>query len=328
MDIQEKDNKVRVNLEFERPTTGRLFSTRLFDIFITLVVAFFLFFAGREVMHKMSFYKEALNRREEVLISSRLYVKEENQLHLLSDYLDDNENLTDHEKNERYEEDLTYFYTSFLKDTYQEGSSHYLELKGKALSNDGQDLFTEEGNRALTNSAYENDYLSFYKNLVENDALGYLQTDNEYLTTRNALLKDEVTNLIVMILMAFFLTYFVFPLIFYKSKATLGMKLNHLGTVNGDGLMIPFWKWLLRFLFIYIIEVIGSFAALLIPLIVDVTFIFKNKAHQGLADYVFGTYTVIVKDRTIYKNKAEIAGEILKEQEADKEVDELTVTRG
>ena len=83
------------------------------------------------------------------------------------------------------------------------------------------------------------------------------------------------------------------------------MKITKTALLSVDGFSVKPLRFTLKFLFKLFIVLIGSFAALFIPLAVSITMIVVLKTHQSLSEYVSNTYLVSIEDQSVYKDLTE-----------------------
>ena len=83
------------------------------------------------------------------------------------------------------------------------------------------------------------------------------------------------------------------------------MKITKTALLSVDGFSVKPLRFTLKFLFKLFIVLIGSFAALFIPLAVSITMIVVLKTHQSLSEYVSNTYLVSIEDQSVYKDLIE-----------------------
>lgn len=80
------------------------------------------------------------------------------------------------------------------------------------------------------------------------------------------------------------------------------MMATKIALIDVNGLSVKWWKFTLRFLFFYVIELWGSLLSFFIPFIVSLTMAVLSKAHQSLSDYITNTYMVSIDNKSIYKD--------------------------
>lgn len=294
-----------VEIDYHRASNGKLFASNFFDAFAMLILSFLLL-----ILNNFIFFKclpSGINtkaEREEIILSSYLYQKDDNgNINLVYIIIKDDNNKSSNEKSQLFDNTLTLFFTDFVKDI-----SIYNNYKKEATTSDCLLLFKEENNsyiRALTNNDYDNTYYNFYLDIIENKATGYLQADSRYV--RN-LKKEVLQNLVIFyisLLISNFVFYFLFPVIFYRGRKTLGMKIANVGLVSVDGMNVKLSRFSLRYLFYFVVIITLSLVSFLIPIIVSLTMMLESKTGQSLTDYVFNTYKIDTSSSSIYTSKEE-----------------------
>ncbi len=248
-------------------------------------------------------YQNATKIRDQVLVSSHLYTKEDSSTIPLLDYVNKNNEFSSNEKSQILDESMDYFFTVFLSEELKgKGDEIYLGFKIDAFKND-MPLFTETGERTLTNPDFDGDYYSFYSDIYKNKALGYLSYNQDYATSRRTIFWTIATSIILTFLFSFLLFYLVIPLFFSRGKKTLGMLLNRTALVGRNGFSCSYPRFLCHALFEIIFILFASIPAFLVPLAISITMIIVRKGdHQSLTDYVVGTYVVSTSQRKVYRN--------------------------
>lgn len=294
-----------IEIDYHRASNGKLFASNFFDAFAMLILSFLLL-----ILNNFIFFKclpSGINtkaEREEIILSSYLYQKDDNgNINLAYVLIKDDSNKSSNEKSQLFDNTLTLFFTDFVKDI-----SIYNNYKKEAKTSDDLILFKEENKsyiRALTNNDYDNTYYNFYLDIIENKAAGYLQADSRYV--RN-LKKEVLQNLVIFyisLLISNFVFYFLFPVIFYRGRKTLGMKIANVGLVSVDGMNVKLSRFVLRYLFYIVVIITLSLVSFLIPIIVSLTMMLVSKTGQSLTDYVFNTYKIDTSSSSIYTSKEE-----------------------
>lgn len=294
-----------LEIDYHRASNGKLFASNFFDAFAMLILSFLLLILNNFIFFKcMPSGINTKAERDEIILSSHLYQKDENgSINLTYVLIKDDNNKSSNEKSEQFDMTLTLFFTDFVKDI-----SIYNNYKKEAKNSDGYILFKEENNnyiRALTNSDYDNTYYNFYLDIIENKATGYLQSNSNYVKN---LKKEVLQNLVLFylsLIISNFVFYYLFPVIFYRGRKTLGMKIANVGLVSVDGMNVKLSRFTLRYLFYFIVIITLSLVSFLIPIIVSLTMMLLSKSGQSLTDYVFNTYKIDTSSSSIYLNKQE-----------------------
>ncbi len=295
-----KESEIQ-ELYYERAKSTRRLSALLFDAFCCFALFFLLLLGTFPLLSSFSFVRDAKETREELGLNSGLYVQKEGDTILLTDSLEE-EDLDLDEKSLLLDQCLTSFYQ--METFFPEGDPLiYPEDKEEACSLDEKKMF-EDGERILLNDDYDQEYYDFYEEsfLV---ARGYLQKNKDYLQATRTTILSYAIGIVLTFLLPFPLFFLLFPLLFKRTRQTLGMKLTRIGLLGADGLALSTKKVILRFLFLFFVEVVLSLCSFLLPLFVSVGMLLLSKSHQSLHDYVCNTYCVSLEDVTIYLDKDE-----------------------
>ncbi len=297
-----ENEKREITLTYESPHVMRILSTHFFDFFISLVFAFIALIGTFAIIPNLSFYSSALEKRNEELVSSSLYVKNSGSVTPLLNVVDADTTLSYNEKSQKLDEAMTEFFNVYLANDLPNGAEIYLSLKVEALYNN-EHLFSNTGERVLTNPDYDEAYYSFYVKAYQEKALGYLSYNPVYSSSRDTIIRTVSISIGLTFLLSFLIFYTIIPLCFSRGKRTLGMLLNKTALVGKDAFSCSYKRFLCHSLFEIIFIIIASIPAFLIPLGISITMIIVRKGdHQSLTDYVTGTYIVSAKDKKIYRN--------------------------
>ncbi|MDY2913343.1 MAG: hypothetical protein SOV58_01765 [Candidatus Enteromonas sp.] len=286
-------------LHYAAPPLHKTFLAKFFDYFLVLILGGTLFGISQWILPSIPVYSEAKNNQTILRLQSRLYVAENEELESFSSYVN-KQDWTRKEKAEYYEEELTYFFTSFLGD-----STRYVKDKSSAKAN-GENLFLVDGSWAFSASDYEPSYLAFYENEYQNVALGLLHEFPDYRNSSRAILLTEIVDALVCFSFSHILLLLVIPFCFRRGKKTLGLFFAHIGRVGKDGLSISAGRHLLLWLFDFAFLFLGSIAAFLIPLGISIGMTLLRQDHQSLGEYVIGVHLVDDSEQRIFVNSFEI----------------------
>ena len=300
---QNENEQKEIQITFETPGTGKILSAHLFDWFISVVLGFILLIGTFIVVPNLPHYQSALKERNEILLSSSLYIEKEEKIVPLLNAIDADTSLTVNQKSEKINESLCFFFENYVNlELDNKGKETYLGFKKEAKKED-KPLFDEDGNRLYPNPDYDRDYYDFYSSTFSKKALGYLSLKKGYSSSRHTILWTIVISVALTFFFSFLVFYLVFPLIFSRGKRTLGMMLMKTSLVGKDGFSCSLSRFLLHSAFEIIFIIIGSLFAFLIPLGISITMIIvRQKDHQSLTDYVIGTYVVSSSQKKIYLN--------------------------
>lgn len=304
MEKQLESNK-NIELTYQAASSFRKFSGAFFDWFVTIITTIILMIPALFIMQNNSGYKSLIKNMNSEQINSQLYVGDENSTTVLSTYLKNNDDLTYNEKSEKIDSALTYFYSTYIAKDLNDSYKKYEEFKLNA-EKDGKKMFDSSLNRTLTNSDYDYSYFKLYCDHLDNVAINYLSLNSNFKNYSNKIALIYIFSFLGVIIISILIYFLIIPLCISRGKRTLGMLLTSVSLIGPDGLSCSYKRFLLRFLFFFFVEFIGSLVALLIPFAVSVTMSLVSKNKQGLKDYILNTYLVDTKGTIVYKNVDEL----------------------
>ena len=289
-------------LYYERASTGKRLAALLFDTFTSLFVGFLLLMLVLVLLQHSPIVLDRVRTREDIALTSGLYVRgEEGLSRYLEEVLEEDIGIDD--QSEKIDERLSAFYAmdTFFPDG--NGEELYRQYKDQAKTEDDRFLFVD-GERALVNDDDDKIYLEFYKESYE-VALGYLLGDADYARASRDILLLYTFSILGNFLFPFWIFFLVVPLFFRRTRQTFGMKLTRLAVVSADGLSVKTGKFIGRFLFLFVVEIVLSLAVFLTPFALSLGMMVLGKTHQSLHDYVFNTYVIFLDKGEIYRDEAE-----------------------
>lgn len=291
-----------IELTYERATLGRRIAAFLVDAFLSLLTSAIFLLLTFYLLSVSPFMKSIYQQRDDIQLNSHLYLKDDsNNIIQLKESISKDTALTIKEKNKKYDDALTYFFDSDLFFNENEGNEIYKNLKGNAKGDDNNNLFNNDGIEIYDDSLHNDYYLSFYEDSYQK-ALSYMSWNNEYRNLNRQLLLIDTFSVLGTLLFPFLIFSYVIPLFNVRTRQTLGMMATKIALINVNGLSVKCWKFTLRFLFFYVIELWGSLLSFFIPFIVSLTMAVLSKAHQSLSDYITNTYMVSIDNKSIYKD--------------------------
>ena len=265
-----------IELTYERATLGRRIAAFLVDAFLSLLTGALFLLLTFYLLSVSPFMKSIYQQRDDIQLNSHLYIKDDsNNIIQLKESISKDTALTIKEKNKKYDDALTYFFDSNLFFNENEGNEIYKKLKENAKGDDNNNLFNNDGIEIYDDSLHNDYYLSFY--------------------------EDSYQKALTL-LFPFLIFSYVIPLFNVRTRQTLGMMATKIALIDVNGLSVKWWKFTLRFLFFYVIELWGSLLSFFIPFIVSLTMAVLSKAHQSLSDYITNTYMVSIDEKSIYKD--------------------------
>lgn len=297
------ENRSQVQeLYYERASTGRRLSALLFDAFCCFLFGFVFLALVLFLLNGSSFVKDRMAVRQEISLRSGLYVlDDEQQLRTFLETLDEKEGID--EKSSRIDACLESFYAQVAFFPEGNGKQIYADYKEQALTPSGEKMF-QNGTRNLVNDDYDRQYLDFYEESFQ-VALGYLLQNPDYAKATREIVWIYTFSIVADFLLPIGIFFLIVPLCFTRTRQTFGMRLTRLALVSANGLAVKTGKMIGRFVFLFLVEIILSLVAFLIPFAVSFGMMILSKSHQSLHDYVFNTYCVFLDKGTIFKDKAE-----------------------
>ncbi len=284
----------------------RRFSAGLTDFLFTLFTGFIFVFISVFIAGNSKNYNSLFEQRDSIAIASKLYVKDEDgKTQRISTIYEYNSDLTYNEKSNLIDENLNYFFNLSTFFSNNEGVEIYNKAKLEAKSDSGENLFNTSYVRVLLNSDYDKEYYEFYCDTVDNVAVSYLIKNNEYNKLAKTIIVVDTSIIASCFLFSFLIFFLVIPLCLRRGHQTLGQKIFKMGLVDVNGLNVKWTKFVGRFFFFLLFEVVLSLVSFFIPFIVSFSFLVFSKRRQMLHDYVFNTYMVDVSQDTIYLNYGE-----------------------
>ena len=305
--MEESKSETVIELDYPAVRLGRNFAGRFFDLFMFVVLGFVLMVPSLFIIQGNKTYNSWIDRQYQIQLDPQLYQKnKEGKIVNLVSYYNEVDDLTFNEKSEKMNDALVFFFEDFVDEELNHtGNKILLDYKAECKDKQENKLFDEEGKRVILSSDYDSLYYSTYSSLIKDKALGYLNLKDDFLSLKK---KTSLTYLItipMMFVLSYTILYYIVPLCLSRGKQTLGMKITKTALLSVDGFSVKPLRFTLKFLFKLFIVLIGSFAALFIPLAVSITMIVVLKTHQSLSEYVSNTYLVSIEDQSVYKDLTE-----------------------
>lgn len=285
--MEEKNDFIEVKAV--TPSFFRLFSSVLFDSFSVLLLSAVFFLATLNIYFLTPAYAQPSSFREEVMLQSHLYVSEDGGVELLSASLNGDGSLKSEEKRDKAENALLYCYTVYLSDE--------LEGKGDAKLNgylyaESPSLFKENGAPIYEDENHAQDYFAVYCKIIENHGVADLGTKAGFAEARQRILLGYFIAFLIAFSLSCISLLLVVPLCFKKGKRTFGMMLSKIAYLDYRGFSPTSLRFILRFLFQWILILCLAFFTFGITLAFSASFGAFRKDHQSISDYVLGIYPV------------------------------------
>ncbi len=276
----------------QTPPFSRLFSSAIFDALTLILLSFLLFSLSLPLYQRTSVYQGNSSFREEIMLSSHLYVAYDGGVQTLSSSLDGDASFTFEEKGEKVRAALDYCYNVYLNEDFEFKGQERLLSFLSPYSNSGAEMFDSNGERTLVSHDYDEAYFACYKEILESKAVVDLGKKMGFSDARrNILIGYGVSFLLSFSLSCVLLLYLV-PICFHRGKKTFGMALTRIGYVDLTGISPKPLRFTLRFLFLWILILLGGFFTFGLTWAISACFAVFRKDRQTISDYVMATYLV------------------------------------
>jgi len=290
--------------------------------FIIFIVIFLCLFAGvRGIVQSTQDYKRIDAEMHNMMISSGLYVKVDNQYKSILTYID-NQTSWDGKKKVNTCIDTIDTFSEYLRleagDTIQakflkeydddrllekfnDGKGHpYFvrhEITGEVVFN-----VDENGDKYVSDLKY---YENFYSPFIEEKCLGYFTT---YVRAYNKDLKALSIYLFaieipISYVIAGILVYWAPTLIFRRGRKTIGKLAYRIGLIDKNLMSPSFARSAARSAIVIFGEFVLSLVTFGIPFIISFTMMLATKKKQGFPDYMLGLIEIDTYNNKIYLNK-------------------------
>src|SRR5574344_2030634 len=317
-----------VKLEYYKAPFGRRLFALIFDILCMGAVSLGFFSGARAIVENSPTYVSAFNTYVKISTDSGLYFYNEttkDNLVTILEYYSDTTTYPYAKQHELDETAFTAFYQNSAFFDHSDAASgialYNAQKIGETRIGVGSGLsyflYDDSNTKLVANPSYSDETMhAFYQSAFDkavqylNNADGYIEATKTLSTTINFIIIPCSVALSVI------LFEFLVPLIFFRRGwKTFGMALLKLGLLNGYAVSPGFKTFLIRFLWMFFIEVILSMVSFGIPLIISFSLWVFRKDGQAFHDYMAGTYMVDCSEQSIYRSKGE-RDALLKKAEA------------
>lgn len=276
-----------------------------------LALAFFV--GGRSIVESSAFYQDAFASYLRISRESHLYVYEETEDHLvtITDYASVKYQDKMDEQIAFIEGRLTAYYAEDPIGIFDgKGLEKYYAQKvgDKAFTQkDGKPYFAWSGESGAPAPIVDAKTLRPFYDEAILAAVGYLGDCEEYAKANQTLARTYNVYIIpISISLSFLVFEFLVPLIFFRrGYCTIGMKSFKLALLTSEAISPKFPRFLARFSWMLIVEVLASMMTFGVPLFVNIGMAILRKDGQALHDYMTGTYLVDASDQSVFLSKAE-----------------------
>ena len=295
-----------IEIKATTPKFFRLASSALFDALTVVLLSLLLCLATFSTYFATPAYQEPTSLREEIMIASHLYERNDGGVRLISTSLNENGSLTYKQKNEKLSESLSYCYAIYLNEEFNGKGNDVLNSYFVAETYEGSPLFGSDGSRLLKDEAYEEAYLGAYCEILESHGVSDLDLKAGFANARTKILWGYIVSFLIAFSFSCLVLLLIVPLSLKKGKRTLGMLLTKLAYLDQRGLSASSKRWVLRFLFEWILILCGAFFTFGTTLVFSCAFSAWRKDHQSISDYVFAIYPVDASSSEIYTKEEEL----------------------
>jgi len=282
------------------PSYKRILSI-IIDLFLKVILSLALISLISLIYKSSTFYIDLKLDEENVMIESRLHIKESDDLVSLVSYIDEKD-IEYKEKYELIKKDVDYFFID-LNAYFDEINKGEKELKNLIEESNLYEIIDDDY-VLKDNVTYLEVYL-LYKENIYTEAINYLFNNLLY---KKAITLNFIYSALIYVgsyLVSLIIVNYIIPLVLKRGKKSLGDKILNIAHVNKNGISLSFKEYTLYFLFYFFIEVILSIFSFFIPLIVSLFMIVFSKNHVRFSEYVLNYYSVSSLNSYIYLNKDE-----------------------
>lgn len=312
MAANEAKKEAPITLEYYKAPLGKRMFAFFFDLLLLALVALAFFAGARAILENSESYRSAFSTYVSVSTDSGLYVYKEtddNLIQITTYYSSETYAI----QNQKEEEALQKFYAmdEFFPD--KDGAEIYAKQKmgdGRIGAGDNLSYFVlNEKSEIVANPAYSDEKMhSFYLDAVNTGAQYFNNVDAYVSASKTLSLGINFIIIPSSIALSFLLFEFLVPLLFYRRGwQTFGMKIFSLSLVTAEAISPRFKVFLLRFLWMFFIELLLSMVTFGVPLFVSFSMLAFRKDGQAFHDYMSGTYMVDSSEQSIYLSSSERA---------------------
>lgn len=314
-------------IEYYRPKFTRKLAASFMDAFIFSLLSLLFVVISKAIGDVTPTYKQNSSELDTIKLDSGLFLEDNDGLvrDVVTIYNLDNEtnsSVVEKEVVNSINNFFTYVDNNLSHELYESMIKEFDELRldqKLIYSYEGNTykLFIQKDGKVVKNNEVvipSKSYISFYKNYIDNYALGYFHSKIDRVVTLEKYFSHVMAiEVIVGVLVGSIINYYVFPLIFRRNRYTLGRLTYKIGLVNKDVLHVSFGQFTLRFLIIFFLEIALSFVTFGIPIIFSFTMSLVTKKKQYFHDYLLGIEEVDLQDNQVYYSKDEVNAPVSKD---------------
>ena len=314
-------------IEYYRPKFTRKLAASFMDAFIFSLLSLLFVVISKAIGDVTPTYKQNSSELDTIKLDSGLFLEDNDGLvrDVVTIYnldTETNSSVVEKEVVNSINNFFTYVDTNLSHELYESMIKEFDELRldqKLIYSYEGKTykLFIQKDGKVVKNNEVvvpSKSYISFYKNYIDNYALGYFHSKIDRVVTLEKYFSYVMAiEVIVGVLVGSIINYYVFPLIFRRNRYTLGRLTYKIGLVNKDVLHVSFGQFTLRFLIIFFLEIALSFVTFGIPIIFSFTMSLVTKKKQYFHDYLLGIEEVDLQDNQVYYSKDEVNAPVSKD---------------
>ena len=314
-------------IEYYRPKFTRKLAASFMDAFIFSLLSLLFVVISKAIGDVTPTYKQNSSELDTIKLDSGLFLEDNDGLvrDVVTIYnldTETNSSVVDKEVVNSINNFFTYVDNNLSHELYESMIKEYDELRldqKLIYSYEGNTykLFIQKDGKVVKNNEVvipSKSYISFYKDYIDNYALGYFHSKIDRVVTLEKYFSYVMAiEVIVGVLVGSIINYYVFPLIFRRNRYTLGRLTYKIGLVNKDVLHVSFGQFTLRFLIIFFLEIVLSFVTFGIPIIFSFTMSLVTKKKQYFHDYLLGIEEVDLQDNQVYYSKDEVNAPVSKD---------------
>ena len=314
-------------IEYYRPKFTRKLAASFMDAFIFSLLSLLFVVIFKAIGDVTPTYKQNSSELDTIKLDSGLFLEDNDGLvrDVVTIYnldTETNSSVVEKEVVNSINNFFTYVDNNLSHELYESMIKEYDELRldqKLIYSYEGNTykLFIQKDGKVVKNNEVvipSKSYISFYKDYIDNYALGYFHSKIDRVVTLEKYFSYVMSiEVIVGVLVGSIINYYVFPLIFRRNRYTLGRLTYKIGLVNKDVLHVSFGQFTLRFLIIFFLEIALSFVTFGIPIIFSFTMSLVTKKKQYFHDYLLGIEEVDLQDNQVYYSKDEVNAPVSKD---------------
>ena len=314
-------------IEYYRPKFTRKLAASFMDAFIFSLLSLLFVVISKAIGDVTPTYKQNSSELDTIKLDSGLFLEDNDGLvrDVVTIYnldTETNSSVVEKEVVNSINNFFTYVDNNLSHELYESMIKEFDELRldqKLIYSYEGNTykLFIQKDGKVVKNNEVvipSKSYISFYKNYIDNYALGYFHSKIDRVVTLEKYFSYVMAiEVIVGVLVGSIINYYVFPLIFRRNRYTLGRLTYKIGLVNKDVLHVSFGQFTLRFLIIFFLEIALSFVTFGIPIIFSFTMSLVTKKKQYFHDYLLGIEEVDLQDNQVYYSKDEVNAPVSKD---------------